>query len=569
MKKHTKTDILWLICFLFLFAMILYKCNFGFANRDESFYLTIPYRLVQGDDLFLHEWHLSQMAFVLVYPFLKVYLFFANSTEGIHLVFRYFFTVLHGLTAVFLYIRLRKVNYGAFFISLSYLAFVPYGIMALCYNSMGLALMVISCVLLYTNYTQSKAVYILAGLSFSGAVLCNPYLVLLYAFYAAATFYAFFQRKFTPLRDILPLSGFWMFTVGCFCAAFAFLLFLFRNTAPFEIKDFVTKLTGSLGYIFSDPEHPSKSIIRITTQYFEKVFLRSNSFAKPVFLCCAILLAMFWLDKNRKHYVKVYLFLACALIAVYFVPFVTFKRYLNYMMFPLAVIGFFCFCFSGGRFLAEFVLLWVPSIVYGYCMNWSSNQGFYVISNASALASFAGILMLVSLCSQISKEDKSKLFDCLAILFLSVFVICVSYLRYNMLFWETRSMAGMTARISVGCEKGILASETHRDFYEELYHDSEPVRNYDGDTVLYFSKYTWLYLDDTKTNAAYSGWLSGVNNHSAKRLVGYYELNPEKLPDIVYGIKEDWEAGEYLLEYLNEHGYQQSETELGYIYTKP
>ena len=61
--------------FLFLAAMLpvavmlFAKCKYGIGNRDESFYLTVPYRLCQGDRLFLNEWHLSQMAgWILQFP---------------------------------------------------------------------------------------------------------------------------------------------------------------------------------------------------------------------------------------------------------------------------------------------------------------------------------------------------------------------------------------------------------------------------------------------------------------------------------------------------------------------
>jgi len=65
-------------CLLFLLSAILvfWKCRYGFANIDESFYLTIPYRLYQGDALFAHEWHLSQMSLMLIFS--KVFSFISS-----------------------------------------------------------------------------------------------------------------------------------------------------------------------------------------------------------------------------------------------------------------------------------------------------------------------------------------------------------------------------------------------------------------------------------------------------------------------------------------------------------
>ena len=40
--------------------ILLRKCRYGVANFDEAFYLTIPYRLCQGDQPLVHEWHVTQ-----------------------------------------------------------------------------------------------------------------------------------------------------------------------------------------------------------------------------------------------------------------------------------------------------------------------------------------------------------------------------------------------------------------------------------------------------------------------------------------------------------------------------
>lgn len=69
--------------------MLLEKCRYGFTNIDESFYLTIPYRLCQGDRLLLNEWHLSQLSgWILRFP-MAAFLRINGGTEGICLSFRY------------------------------------------------------------------------------------------------------------------------------------------------------------------------------------------------------------------------------------------------------------------------------------------------------------------------------------------------------------------------------------------------------------------------------------------------------------------------------------------------
>ena len=72
-KDALKRHWMFVLAILSAAGFLFWKCQFGFGNIDESFYITIPYRLFQGDALFLQEWHLSQMAGVITMPFVAAY----------------------------------------------------------------------------------------------------------------------------------------------------------------------------------------------------------------------------------------------------------------------------------------------------------------------------------------------------------------------------------------------------------------------------------------------------------------------------------------------------------------
>ena len=148
------------------------------ALEIKSFYLTVPYRLTAGDGLFINEWHLSQMAGFLIYPFMKLYQLVFDGTDGIILHFRYIFTFLHICTSLFIYVRLRKYKIAALGASISYLLFTTFGIMALSYNSIAVACTTITGILLATNDNKKWYISYLAGLFYAAAVLCCPYLVI-------------------------------------------------------------------------------------------------------------------------------------------------------------------------------------------------------------------------------------------------------------------------------------------------------------------------------------------------------------------------------------------------------
>lgn len=77
-------------------------------NVDEGFYLTIPYRLTQGDALLADEWHVTQLVAMLVYPLVKMYLVIFKGTEGIYLAFRYLYVGFLIGTTLVSYLLLRK-----------------------------------------------------------------------------------------------------------------------------------------------------------------------------------------------------------------------------------------------------------------------------------------------------------------------------------------------------------------------------------------------------------------------------------------------------------------------------
>lgn len=558
--KLTKTDLLWLLAFLLGFVFVLNKCRFGFVNIDEAYYLTIPYRFLRGDAMFLEEWNLAQTSSLLICPFLWAYLGIVGTTEGILLAFRYVYTVLHGMTAVFVYVRLRRKNWGAAFASLLYLMFTPFGIMAMSYNSMAIGLIVIASILVYTNQKNSPLLFVIAGSAFAGAVLCCPHLVL--AYFACG--FGILAYRFVPggaMTDARRISwqGFLWFTLGCGIAAALFFAVLFRGCT-------LSELLKVIPIILDDPRHVSVSLADITRLFVTEI-LYSNRLAPRVFACAAALALLVLLDRNREKRKQIYFFAALALTAVYTIPFVksnadlNYNPFINHMMFPLTILGFFCFLIQPKSLSREWLLLWLPGFLYAFCINWASNQKMNAISDAVCISSLGSIVMAAAVLSgeENRKQWIGKLSRCVLALFLVGFVLCTARIRYHTVFWEHGPMQAMTYEISMGSQKGILSSASLGSAYEAMYQQTQPVREDPSDKVLYYTYQTWLYLEDDKENASYSSWLT-ADDYSSDRLVRYYEINPEKLPDLVYAPHEFWREDSSLARYFDELGYRTTET---------
>jgi hypothetical protein len=105
------------------------------------------------------------------------------------------------------------------------------------------------------------------------------------------------------------------------------------------------------------------------------------------------------------------------------------------------------------------------------------------------------------------------------------------YCRWNAVFWEP-SIETQDTLLTEGPSAGLLVSETHQEYYESYLQDISQLDTQDN--VLILSPNTWLYLCGPWKNAAYSAWLSGVNDASIARLKAYYEINPNKIPQYIF-----------------------------------
>ena len=110
-KKLKKTDLLFAIM---MFAVLLLHIFFLFVvpfSDDESHYATVPFRLIMGDSLVQHEWHLTQFASLFTYLPVRIWTAFKGSADGIFIFLRCVYLAIHTSVAVLVYGFFRK--YGS------------------------------------------------------------------------------------------------------------------------------------------------------------------------------------------------------------------------------------------------------------------------------------------------------------------------------------------------------------------------------------------------------------------------------------------------------------------------
>ncbi len=514
---------------LFAFMMpvvlvfLLWRCQFGFAYADESFYLTIPYRLCQGDILLLHEWHGTQLSGLLLLPLVKGYLVLFGTTEGILFAFRILFTVIWWITGLFLFLRLKSYSeYGSMIAVFCFLFYAPYGIMALSYYSMGLLLFLCACVIISTAKTKAIIQWAISGVLFAASVLCFPFLVLGWIIFCIAAVIDLFVLK----KRIWEI---WLFfSIGAGVVFFLFCIYLFQH-AP------LTEYLRTIPMVFNDPEHPF-------TPWLEKIrhIIYSARLLNPYWLGIVVLSFVVTLQTKLCKTYALGFFVICGAITVLLLTYRWMYHLGNLSMFPFSLLGLFCFaCSRDPEIKKLFFSIWLPGLLFSFYSGLSSNQGYFAFASGSTVMTIASVIIGVRFLSLAADNNMTKNARMTMITAFAIAVVvqvsCEFADRYNNVFWDDAGgIANQTVIIEEGPEKGLWTNEDVYDFYCITQSDLKSLKeNTTIEQILFLSKNTWLYLNVEKGNASYSAWLSGVNDLTFFKLEQYYSMFPEKRPDTI------------------------------------
>ncbi len=580
-QRQRYCDILFIALMVATAIFAFWKCFFGFGGYDEGFYLTIPHRLLKGDAFFADEWNLSQLSGFLLLPFTWLYTTFAGSTDGIILAARIVYVIFHAGAAVAIYSRVRK--YGAVSVigCVLYFLYTPYNIMALSYNTMGVELLLLSGVLLATADYSKKLQLIFSGLALAGAVLCNPYLAVIYVLYLIAVGVHYLLRK-REMKMVLKSEMFsgrtlLFFTIGVGALAVVFLVFLLVKTGFGDIFK-------NLPYMLDDPEHPTIGFGAKVGSYFQVIFGMHPHFCYVVYVYGAMLLAMI-IDRKRQLHRSIYLLISagCTVVAlIQLMPNVTTTTY-NTIMLPMLMVSITSYILIKNKPRELFAAVFIPGLVYSFVLHYSSNQALYCISMAMTISNFAGFVFLSRLIREIRETPdsftymplvKTVSFSAIAVLIALQGGLQITAKAYH-IFWDVAPEA-CTSQIDNGPAKGLKVSPAKRSEYYAMYNDIMAMKTANGSgKFLAMTKNSWTYLAMNDCEyATFSGWLSGETPNTLNRLQTYQGLNPEKLPQLVYlpklsGQTENngWNAQSVMQGYAAQ-GYTVTETDHSYLIVK-
>lgn len=538
-----KQNIVFIILLLVVFSISIWKCFYGMDGRDESFYLTIPHRILLGDGFFKHEWHVSQMSGFLLLPFVWTYRLIVGSNEGIILAARIFYTITHSLIAVFFYSRIKKLGWIAIAFSIIFLLYTPNTIPTYDYYTISFDLVMLVEILLGTYSLDKKLPVIISGFLFACAVLCQPFLVLAYPVYLICCIIGAFYKKKSD-RDLLitnkifQFKTFLFFSIGAAITATIFFGFVFSRAS-------VSDVVAAIPHILSDPEHTGMSLITKII-HIAGIFTVPSVFYSIGLGFYVVLLIVLIFDKNRLIHRKAYLCITSIIvISIYLsLSYNLISSYTDIIMIPMVFIGLISYILTEEKNKTVFISFYLFGLVYGITNGLGSNVRYLVVPMGIAVSSFGSLILLSDLLKEIkdeceSNELKDKWQKALIPLVMTM-VLLLSGLRVidKIIHCPTADLTlkGLDYRIEVGPEKGILVTKDKYDWYNTIYKElKEDFKNKSEANVLILGHTMGYLILDDYPYATFSAWLPMDDKVTADNLEEYYKLNIDKKPTyIVY-----------------------------------
>lgn len=562
-KKTNKSVWLFAVLLFCSFVFAVAQCFYSPVSNDEAFYLTIPQRLLSGDALLVDEWHLSQLSSVLLLPIVFLYKLIVPTQQGVILAFRFIYLFLHTVIAIFLYIKLRKYGVGAIFASIAYFLYTPVFIPALSYNTMGLGALVVVCALAvdYDKTKHPNSVAVVIGAGFSCAILCSPFLVLGYVLYTIAVIIIKFVNKTEEKisAKVISVKAWMLVSLGCFIVFTAFMALLFAQGT-------FNKLFECIPHILNDPEHQGMVLFPFIRFVVGLLYRHKIAIVLLVGGILGLSAGIFLLvkDKNRASHRGIYLTIVSVPVILANIVLSVVANNIGYIMVAINAVGILAFVFTKEKKWQWLIVFWTIGIVYAYCMFTSSNTGLSAISQGLSVATLGSILAIGDCLKEMKHEKATKPFVIVLLLVLVMQPVC------QIVSQEIKCFQGRQEFVvyDFGCKFGILDDKATVEAERKYYEDIEPILQEENKSVLYFSYKIWPYMCGENEMGSYSGWLAGVNENSYARLVEYYKINPEKIPDFIYlDAYYPW-VNENYQRVADELGYHVEQGNCGYLLRK-
>jgi len=535
---------------LLLFGVFLWRQFYGFNKNDEIFYISTVYRFFQGDAMLVDEWNNVQMFAFITYPLYCLIRLFLNSNDGIVVIFRISYLIFQAAAASYCYIRLKRFGWARILPALFYFVTTPYNINSLSYNTLAFGFVLLTLVTIAGTEKLTVWDGILCGIFTAGAVLANPYVVLMFFLYGMICVgFSFWNHRRGETTDpALSVKSFFFMGVGAFLIFVLFVIFVFSRGSLEEILE-------SFSYIVMDSER-QKSF----GEKFAKYFIRIHRYYRVLVYVTGLQILLWLADRGKKLAPEFHVALSAALAIPHIIYYGFFWEMvgINYMLIPLAFPGFVAYMVSEHKDRRLFYGWYVPGLFYTLLAHFATNTGILTVSASYMIASAASILLIWK------AVEKEKAVRSLVWVLLAVqFTACI-YQRM-VYVWGDEHLEYLEYELTDGPMKGIHTSKENEQLYKDVLQDMEDLQLTEEDKLFVIGIAPWMYLNTEAECAAYSTW---ETLETDPLIPVYYETRPNKLPTVIYcyGYEEDILETEFAYSFIN-RGYEVQNMRRGIVLT--
>ena len=277
--------------------------------------------------------------------------------------------------------------------------------------------------------------------------------------------------------------------------------------------------------------------------------------------------------KSEMFSVRAFLFFTACVAAplIQLLPNCTSSTY-NHIMLPFIFFGITSYLLLESKPRELLLAVFIPGIIYSFCIHMSSNQVMYCISMAMTVTNVASMIFLGCLIAEMRETPDNITYAnavrCVTLCTVAAVIALQAGVQITSktfhVFWDS-APEQLTTEISSGPAEGILTTDGNAQAYETVYADISDFMNRENGNILFLTPRTWTYLAMNDFGyATYSAWLPDNTNNTLERLQSYFELNPDKVPRYIYIPKDTKFDAMQLVATAQAKGYTMTETTESY-----
>ncbi|MBQ9880837.1 MAG: hypothetical protein IJM45_10440 [Clostridia bacterium] len=557
-------------CFALLAAYMVWYIHRGMGAMDESMYLNVAHRLLQGDRLLIDEWHVSQFSAPLVYLPFRIY-YSLRGTEGIILFFRYLYLIAQFGVSLFAFFRLRKYGFIAAVASLMYCRYTVMNCPALSYYTMSLMSCTLICLLLFTGDEPKKPLTLLiTGLLTGAAVLSEPLLAVFYFIYVIAVAVSLILKKKRKPLYLLDLKSFLFITAGIVVSAAAFFAFLLSRGS-------LSEYLSALPNFFTDSEYRFPLLSGGGQNLFDAgLFNVLSKIWLPFFIADAVLFIAVLADRKRLERRLVYIAAAAVLAIATYICILIRMGVSSRLMYlwrhiPLFIFGAFCcLLLENKKEHKRLIAFYAAGIPYSAMMDVSSENYLVVCMLGGVISNIAVFIFAKALLDEIKASGQDTeikinnrknlripakavcallcvliwahpVCEAASLAFEKDFLLFENICGRSELYVDSFSVYGgaygsespdLSEKLTAGPLKGIYTLPQAAEKYDALLRDLNAIRDKATGPVYVFGLFSWMYMSLDKPYSAYTAWFIPLDFET--RQIEYWDLHPQRSPEYIY-----------------------------------